>query len=167
MSQTQSKESKGNKTLVIFAAIAALIGVAVAVYFYVIKPKQTVNPTPTTEGDTQTPSSPSVKTVQITATNDADPIPRDWQIFKTNPTGKLIGSNGMYGVYDGMQPVQKAIFDSGATWTVELPSGTYYLIIGQSGGDSYGTYSGTVTTQQKSPVPFANVDAQHAAAFTI
>lgn len=84
--------------------------------------------------------------VQIIASDPSDPYLRDWNIYTSFPAMPSLTINKF----------------SGDTWTVDLPVGTYYFNVGQSGGAAYGTYSGTING-----VAFSGVDVAHAAQFTV
>ena len=98
-------------------------------------------------------------TVTITASNPNDIFPRDWNVFTTDPSGKYVGGGQWEG---GITPIRYDVFYQPHTWTIDLPDGTYYFIIGQSGGSAYGTYSGTING-----TPFSGVDINRAEPFTI
>ncbi len=121
-------------------------------------------------GDTTTPTVPTLpttpaaqsNTVIIEAINNADPYPRDFNIFTQNPDGKYLGG----GVWSIGEPIRKAIYGNGGRWELNLASGTYYLLIGQSGGSGYGTYSGVISVNGAS-IPFAGADVNHSVRFTV
>lgn len=85
-------------------------------------------------------------TVTITASNPVDPYLRDWNIYTSSQT----------------PPIQTINLTSGNTWTTQLEPGSYLFSIGQSGGPTYGTYSGIIND-----VAFSGVDANHAVPFTV
>lgn len=85
-------------------------------------------------------------TVVITASDPSDPYSRDWNIYTSFPGVLIQTTNDTFG----------------GTWTVDLPTGTYYFNVGQSGGSAYGTYSGAING-----VPFSGVDVNNAAQFTV
>jgi len=89
---------------------------------------------------------PPLGNVTIYAVDPDDPYLRDWNIYTAFPGTKI-------------QTTNKA---SGNTWVTELPSGTYYFNVGQSGGAAYGTYSGTING-----ISFSGVDVNHAVQFTV
>jgi hypothetical protein len=165
---------KGGGIKIILGAILALVFGAVGYFVYdkYLKGKlniggntNTGNNTDTgTGGDTTTPPPTQQEngTITIQAVNNSDPYLRDWDIFTRDPTGTYQGG----GVWSIGNPLKTTDKMSGGTWEVTLPKGTYYLLIGQSGGSGYGTYSGTITINGAS-IPFAGVDVNHAAQFTI
>jgi hypothetical protein len=84
-------------------------------------------------------------TVIITASNPKDPYLRDWHV--QDASGKSIKVEN---------------HTSGQSMSVELTPGNYVFIIGQTGGDAYGKYSGTVGT-----LPFDSVDNDEGFSFTV
>ncbi len=62
-----------------------------------------------------------------------------------------------------MQKVDKS---SGGTWNLTLPKGTYYLLIGQSGGSGFGTYSGSLICAGQTFV-FSGLDVNHSFKFVV
>jgi hypothetical protein len=114
-------------------------------------------------GGTTTPTEPvagSSVPVSITAVNEQDNIPRDWNIFASDPSGKYQGG----GNWAGVAPQQTAYFTNGGTWNLQLAKGTYYLCIGQSGGT--GSYHGTITVGGQ-PYDFSGNDVNHATRFVV
>lgn len=169
------KGKKGGTNWLLIGAIVALVGGAVGYLVYtkyfakaqgVTNNQQGGGSNSSGSGNQSNSGGSSTSSISIYGDDVYDSAPRDWQIFTENPTNKCVGSSGQYGVYSGLTAVQKTVKQSGSTWTLSLSKGTYYLIIGQSGGDGLGTYSGTITVNGTS-VPFSNVDNQHAAQFTV
>jgi len=74
----------------------------------------------------------------IYAEDSSDPYLREWVIFTSAPT--YLGGGQWTPT-----PIAYTEKYSGDNWYVELPNGTYYFAIGQSGGSNYGTYSGHIT----------------------
>lgn len=166
MSASPTKKGNGLIIGVIVAAILAVVGYVVYIKF-VKKPASNgsgsgggSNGSSSSQG---TQSSGGSNSVTITANDVNDPFPRDIQIFTSDPSGKYSGG----GEYSGMSNVASSVVTSGGSWTVNLNKGTYYLIVGQSGGASYGTYAGSITPTGQNPISYQGVDCNHAARFTI
>ena len=100
--------------------------------------------------------------VVIKASDPSDSYVRDWNIFTVDPSGTYQGG----GVWSAGSPIKTAYFTKSGTWSLSLNQGTYYLVIGQSGGASYGTYSGSITVDGAA-MTFANADVNHAIPFTV
>ncbi len=167
--------SKGGSKIIVLAVLVIVLGVAgYFVYDKYLKGKLDIgtggNTNPSggntetgTGGDTTIPTQPEQTGLAvINAVNNSDPYQRDWNIFTRDPTGTYQGG-GVWSIGNPLKSVNKM---SGGTWEVTLPKGTYYLLIGQSGGSGYGTYNGTITVNGAS-IPFAGVDINHSAQFTV
>jgi hypothetical protein len=104
------------------------------------------------------PVSGNVTKIVVYATDPQDPILRDWGLTVDRPMPPEQDGSGYVGA-DGYENLM-----SGDTMTVlkTLPAGPHYLIfiVGQSGGPSYGTYSGTITVNGYVYV-FSGVDVTH------
>jgi hypothetical protein len=96
---------------------------------------------------TGSPTFTGPRSIVITASDPNDPYLRDWALTIDRPMPPAQGSSGYIGG-DGYEALY-----SGSTMTFlkTLSAGPHYLIfiIGQSGGPSYGTYSGTITINGK------------------
>lgn len=101
-------------------------------------------------------------TVTIHAADPYDGYLRDWNIFDIDPSGTYVGG----GVWTAGTPLMTSYFYSGATWSVNLNEGIYYLVIGQSGGPSYGTYSGEISINGVN-LTFTGADVNNAIEFTV
>ena len=101
-------------------------------------------------------------TVTIQASDSSDSYLRDWNIFTYDPTGTYIGN----GKWSSGTPLKTSYYTRSGTWSVNLNSGTYYLVIGQTGGESYGTYSGEISINGVS-MHFTNADINHAIKFNV
>jgi len=100
--------------------------------------------------------------VTIQASDPSDSYLRDWNIFTYDPTGTYIGN----GKWSSGTPLKTSYYTRSGTWSVNLNSGTYYLVIGQTGGESYGTYSGEISINGVS-MHFTNADINHAIKFNV
>ena len=100
--------------------------------------------------------------VTIHATDPYDYYVRDWNIFAIDPSGTYTGG----GVWSAGSPLITSYHHSGDTWSLNLNDGTYYLVIGQSGGTSYGTYYGEISINGTS-INFTGADVNHAIQFTV
>lgn len=101
-------------------------------------------------------------TIKITGDDPNDQGIRDWNIF-TNPPGSYLGG----GQWSGGAPVQQAFKQTSDSWQLDLPPGTYYFLIGQSGGPNYGTYTGTIQVGNGPAMPYTGVDANHAVTIAV
>ena len=90
-----------------------------------------INGSPTISGPTN---------ITITASDPSDPYLRDWALTVDRPMPPIQYDNSA----DGYETLYSG---DTMTFSATLSSGPHYLmfIIGQSGGPSYGTYSGTIT----------------------
>lgn len=100
--------------------------------------------------------------VTFHASDPYDYYLRDWNIFTVDPTGTYKGG-GVWGVG---APLKISYFTTSGTWNVNLTSGTYYFLIGQSGGEAYGKYSGEISSGGIS-MSFSGADVNHAIPFTV
>lgn len=134
--------------LIVAVIVVAVIVVIIAYVMLVAKKAAATTPsgsgTPTTPGQ-----SGQTYAVTITATDSNDPYVRNWTIY----TG-------------GSTQVTQQQHTSGQNMNVNVPSGNYTVIISQSGGSSYGTYSGTIQTPSGTGA-FSGADSTHAIAFTV
>jgi len=101
-------------------------------------------------------------TVTIRASDPSDFYTRDWNIFTYDPTGTYIGN----GKWSSGTPLKTSYYTRSGTWSVNFNSGTYYLVIGQTGGESYGSYSGEISISGVS-MQFTNADINHAIKFNV
>jgi hypothetical protein len=102
----------------------------------------------------------STTTVVIHAYDSLDPYVRDWALTIDRPMPPPQGSMG----YVGGDAYETHVSGSTMTFSKTLSSGSHYLvfIIGQTGGPSYGTYSGTITVNGQ-VYEFSGVDDTHSA----
>lgn len=104
------------------------------------------------------PIGAAVTNIQIYASDPDDSYPRTWDVVFDRPMPPL----GPTGNHDGSDVDQA--HSSGDTMTFEwnLVTGAHYLIfaVTQTGGPSYGVYSGTITINGNTH-NFAGLDASH------
>ncbi len=98
----------------------------------------------------------SVNAFTITASDPSDSYARYWEAFSAYP-----GPYKSDGAYSDATPFYQTIESSGGNFSVLMPytTGTFYFAITQSGGSSYGTYSGTLSAQN-GDFPFSGLDAK-------
>ena len=109
------------------------------------------------------PPPPTGVTVSVTASDPSDlAFSRDAYVFVDSPPGSYLGG----GKYSNSNPFASSLVSPfGSTFNVDLTSllgaaHILYFIVTQSGGSSYGTYSGTF-----GGVPFSGVDVNDYATF--
>ena len=104
-------------------------------------------------------------TVDIKASDSSDPVTRFWQVWFDKSPGNYLGG----GQYD-IPPDYENVFIQGALWEFlgSVPAGTHTVVFGvtQSGGPSFGTYSGTISIKDQNGVvllnkSFSGVDVSH------
>jgi hypothetical protein len=107
---------------------------------------------------TGSPTISGPTTIVITASDPNDPYLRDWALTIDRPMVPEQGASGYIGG-DGYETLYSG---DTMTFTTTLSDGPHYLvfIIGQSGGPSYGTYSGTITINGQ-VYNFSGVDEHH------
>ena len=96
--------------------------------------------------------------ITITASDPNDQYPRYWGLTFDRPIPPIVSFEGFVGAD------VNEVHGSGDTMTVQwtLSPGPHYLIFGvtQTGGPSYGTYSGTITINGNT-YNFTGLDADH------
>ncbi len=100
--------------------------------------------------------------ITVQASDSSDSYVRDWNIFTYDPTGTYIGN----GKWSSGTPLKTAYYTRSGTWSFNLNSGTYYLVIGQSGGEPYGSYSGQINVNGVN-MQFTGADINHAIKFDV
>jgi hypothetical protein len=129
-------------TLVIFFGGSVLVGLGVSAAFFFAFPA-VLFPIRFLPRPTPTPVPGIMTKIAIYATDPQDQYLRDWGLTIDRPMPPEQDGSGYVGA-DGYENLY-----SGYTMTVlkTLSLGPHYLIfvVGQSGGPSYGTYSGTIT----------------------
>lgn len=146
--------SNSHAALVMIFGVSALVALAVSVVFFEF-PAMLFSihflPTPTPVLGTMTK-------IVVYATDPNDNVLRDWGLTIDRPMTPEQDGSGYVGA-DGYQNLY-----SGGTMTVlkTLSAGPHYLIfiVGQSGGPSYGNYSGTITINGH-VYNFSGVDVAH------
>ena len=107
---------------------------------------------------TGSPEGPTVTTVQIHASDPADPYSRTWDVV----FDRAMPPYGPGGYHVGADVIQS--HHSGDTMTFQwgLSPGAHYMIfsVTQTGGPTYGVYSGTITINGNS-YDFSGLDADH------
>jgi len=129
-------------------ALAVIVAFASALYLF--KDKVLALLKKKNDSDESTNPLPTGNIV-VTATDTSDPWLRDWSISKTATGPSIASANCMSG--------QSATFNITA-------AGTYFLRIGQSGGSSLGTYSGTIVGGAVT-LEFSGLDVSNAFQFEV
>jgi hypothetical protein len=141
--------------LMIFG-LAAMVGLAVSVVLF--ESPTMLSPIQFLLTRSRTPVSGTVTVIVVHAIDPNDTVLRDWGLTIDRPMTPEQDGSGYVGA-DGYQNLY-----SGSNMTVlkMLSPGPHYLIfiIGQSGGPSYGTYSGTIAINGR-VYDFSGVDVKH------
>lgn len=103
--------------------------------------------------------------ISVTASDSSDSYLRYWEIFIDTPPGKYSGNAGIYANTSNLTYVEF----SGSTmvYNTYLKPGTHkaYFVVTQTGGSTYGTYSGNMTINSKR-YPFSGLNAYNYANVT-
>jgi len=151
------RRSSSHAALMIIFGVSALVALAVSVAFFfefpAMLPTIQFLPRPS-----PTPIPVTMTKVVVYAVDPDDNLLRDWGLTIDRPMPPEQDGSGYVGA-DGYQNLL-----SGDTMTVlkTLSAGSHYLIfiVGQSGGPSYGTYSGTITINGRA-YTFSGIDVAH------
>jgi hypothetical protein len=159
--EQQLSELSNDQLLIIGIGSAAAVAAGILAALVLIPPPASTTPLPSptpspapSPSPTTSPTSAVNVSFSVTASDAEDPYLRDWTLL-----------------VDGQSIAQKTEV-SGATMsansTLQPGSHSLEIEISQSGGSSYGTYSGTATINGQS-YPFSGVDVSNPASipFTI